>query len=123
MTLYCYIAWGVLYLLGAVFAVVNAPGLVGVLTCLLFFAPPAVLLYQGKGVRVIRNLSAAWLGLTALLLVLNILSVTMTEAAGTVLYYTMAVVSSPMVCGGNWLIALFGWACLLVVSQKLLKKK
>ena len=123
MTLFCYIAWGVLYLLGAVFAVVKEPAFVGVLTCLLFFLPPAILLYQRKGVRLIRGLSIGWLSATAFLLVLNILSVTMTEAAGTALYYIMAVLSSPMVCGGNWLIALFGWACLLVVSQKLLKKK
>ena len=123
MTSLCYIAWGVLYLLGAVFGVVNEPGWLGALACLLFFVPPGILLYQKKSVRLIRDLSLAWLSLTAFLLVLNILSVTMTEMAGTILYYTMVVLTSPMICGGNWLLSMFGFACLLTVSQKILKKK
>ena len=124
MTLYLFIAWGVLYLLGAIFPFIPEPEWLGILTCLLFFIPPAVLLYrEKKAALVIRNLSLAWLGATVFLLVLNILSVTMTEAAGTVLYYTMAVISSPMICGRNWVIALFGWACLLMASLKILKKK
>ena len=123
MTLYCYIAWGILYLLGAIFPFIPEPEWLGVLTSLVFFVPPAVLLYRRESIRLIRNISIGWLSATVFLLVLNILSVTMTELAGTVLYYTMAIFSSPMICGRNWLIALFGWACLLVVSSKILKKK
>ena len=124
MTLYCFIAWGVLYLLGAIFPFIPEPEWLGVLTSLVFFVPPALLLYRDSTTaRLIRILSITWLALTVFLLVLNILSVTMTELAGTVLYYTMAIFSSPMICGRNWLIALFGWACLLVVSSKILKKK
>lgn len=124
MTLYIFIAWGVLYLLGAVFPFIPEPEWLGVLTSLVFFVPPAVLLYrEQKAALVIRNLSITWLAVTVFLLVLNILSVSMTELAGTVLYYTMAIFSSPMICGRNWLLALFGWACLLMVSQKILKKK
>ena len=123
MTLYIFIAWGVLYLLGAVFPFIPEPEWLGVLTSLVFFVPPAVLLYrEQKAALVIRNLSITWLAVTVFLLVLNILSVSMTELAGTVLYYTMAIFSSPMICGRNWLLALFGWACLLMVSQKILKK-
>lgn len=124
MTLYIFIAWGVLYLLGAIFPFIPEPEWLGILTCLLFFVPPALLLYRDNTTaRLIRTLSVSWLAGTVFLLVLNILSVTMTEMAGTVLYYAMAVLSSPMICGRNWLIALFGWACLLVVSSKILKKK
>ena len=122
MTLYCYIAWGVLYLLGAIFPFIPEPEWLGILTCLLFFVPPAVLLYRRESIRLIRNISIGWLSATVFLLVLNILSVTMTELAGTVLYYMMAVISSPMLCGGNWLVSMFCFACLLIVSQKLLKK-
>ena len=123
MTLYYYIAWGILYLLGAIFPFIPEPEWLGVLTSLVFFVPPAVLLYRRESIRLIRNISIGWLSATVFLLVLNILSVTMTEIAGTVLYYAMAIVSSPMICGRSWLLALFGWACLLMVSLKILKKK
>ena len=125
MTLYLSITWGVLYLICAALGVFSVQGWVGLLMCLLFFLPPAALLYRKPSRRTVltlRNLSIAWLGLTVFLLVLNILSVTMSEQAGTVLYYTMAVFTAPMLCGGNWLLAIFLWACLLVVSQKILKK-
>ena len=124
MTLYIFIAWGVLYLLGAVFPFIPEPEWLGVLTSLVFFIPPALLLYRDRTTaRLIRIFSITWLAVTVFLLVLNILSVSMTEMAGTALYYALAVLSSPMICGRNWLIALFGWACLLVVSSKILKKK
>ena len=123
MTLYLFVAWGVLYLLGAIFPFIPEPEWLGVLTSLVFFVPPAVLLYRDRTTaRLIRILSITWLAVTVFLLVLNILSVTMTELAGTVLYYIMAIFSSPMICGRNWLVSMFCFACLLIVSQKLLKK-
>ena len=88
------------------------------------FLPPAVLLYRAKqeGDRhtrlLIRNLSAASLGLTLLLLVANFLGAFGSEFLGTALYYALVVVSSPMVCSGYWALSLFCWACLLVASVK-----
>ena len=125
MNLYLYIAWGVLYLVCAALGVFPVQGWVGTLMCLVFFAPPAILLYRApnrKTVQQVRNLSIAWLALTVFLLILNILSVSMSEQAGTILYYMMVVLTAPMICGGNWLLAIFLWACLLVVSRNILKK-
>ena len=123
---YLYALWGAFYLLCAALGVFSVPDWVGIIAGLLFFVPPAVILYRarrdGKGARLIRNLSIAWLAVTLVLLVLNILSVTMSELAGTVLYYLLAVLSAPMVCGVYWVTSLFLWACLLVVSLRILKK-
>ena len=92
------------------------------------FVPPAVIIYDAAKagdratLALIRNLSAASLGGTALLLVLNFLSVTGSEALGNFLHGVLVVVSSPMICSGSWGLSLFLWACLLLVSMRLLKK-
>ncbi len=123
-----YIIWAALYVACAGLGVFNAPDWLGVLGCIGFFVPPAVILWQAgqkkdrKNLLTVRNLALAWLGVTLVLLILNILSVAMTEIAGTVLYYLMVVLCSPMVCGQIWIISLFLWACLLMASLKLLKK-
>lgn len=119
-----YALWGGLYLLCAALGLFAVPPAVGILFCLLFFVPPAILLYQArdaKCVRLVRNLAVGWLAVTVVLLILNILSVMMTALTGTVLYYMLVVLTAPMVCGQYWLIALFCWACLLVVSLQRLK--
>ena len=94
---------------------------------LVFFLPPAVLLYRAKSagdtdtVLLVRNLSALSLTVTLAALMLNFLSAFWPEFWGNVLYGVLVVVSSPMVCSGYWALSLFGWACLLMVSLKLLK--
>jgi len=96
---------------------------------LVFFLPPAMLLYfAGKQrdvvtITIVRNLALASLGLTLGLILLNFLSLMAPEALGNVLYAMLVVVSSPMVCGGAWVLSLFLWACLLMGSLTLLKKK
>ena len=93
------------------------------------FVPPAVLTFDAarkhdrRTLALIRNLSAASLGATALLLMLNFLSVLGSEALGNFLHSVLVVVSSPMVCGGNWLLSLFLWACLLVAGGDILRKR
>ena len=95
----------------------------------LFFLPPAMLLYwAGKDrdlavIRLVRNLSLLSLGLTLLLLVVNFMTVFQAEALGTVLYYILVVVSSPMICSGNWALSMFLWAVLLMDSLRELKKQ
>ena len=95
---------------------------------LVFFLPPALLLHQaGKQqdadtLKLIRNLSALSLGLTLVLLVLNLLTVMQSEFLGSVLHYIQVIVSSPMICSGHWAMSLFLWACLLMVSGKQLKR-
>lgn len=88
----------------------------------IFFAPGAILLYRGiqegdwKTVCRIRLIAALSLGLTTLLLFLNVLSVLLPEWLGTVLYVLLGLVSAPMFCIQYWALSLFLWACLLMVT-------
>ena len=125
--------WGGLFILCAALGFIPEPA--GVLRVLLtalalgFFVPPAALLYRaGKEkdihtLKLVRNLSALSLGLTLALLVGNFLSALGSELLGTVLYYMLVIVSSPMICSGHWAMCLFLWACLLMVSLRELRKK
>ena len=94
-----------------------------------FFLPPFWLLRQARqqgdvsAAALVRNLSALSLGLTVLLLVMNLMSVGFGETAGNILYYVLVIVSSPMICSGVWAISLFLWACLLLTAGKLCRKK
>ena len=96
---------------------------------LAFFLPPAVLVYRSNNsgdrhtLALIRNLSLASLGLTLLSLVLNVVCAMGSELLGNTLHGVLVIVSSPMVCSGYWALSLFLWACLLMVTLKLLRKK
>ena len=127
-----YALWGCLFILCAGLGFIPEPeGSVQILLTilsLLLFLPPALLLQQsGKRgnlhtVKLIRNLSALSLGLTLVLLVLNFLTAMRSEFLGSVLYYILVIVSSPMICCGHWAMSLFLWACLLTASWKQLKR-
>ena len=124
--------WGGLFILCAGLGFIPEPEGAGrtLLTGLsvVFFAPGGILLYRGvqkkdrQLVKLIRNLSAASLGLTLVALVANFLSLAAPNAVGDGLYAVLVIVSSPMVCSGYWLLSLFLWACLLVKSADALKK-
>lgn len=129
---YLAIIWAALYIACAGLGFIAAPtgflyGLC-VIFSLLFFVPPVMLLYRGgkakdiKSIRILRNLSILWLAVTMILLILNISSVYFSHSVGTILYYVLIVVTSPMVCSQYWLLPLFLWACLLVVSIQQLKQ-
>lgn len=123
-----YFCWAGLFILTALLGFITEPnGFVKallVLCALAFFVPPAVLLKQGdvQDVRLVRNLSIASLVTTAVMLVLNVMSVLASEAVGTGLYALLVLLSAPMVCSQYWALSLFLWACLLMVSLKMLKK-
>lgn len=91
---------------------------------MLFFLPPAVLLYRARAnadkalCRLLHLLAALSLSATLVVLILNLLSALRSEFLGRLLHYILIIVSSPMICGGNWAMSLFFWACLLVVSRK-----
>lgn len=95
---------------------------------LLFFLPPALLLWQAgqdgdlHTLRLIRNLSALSLGLTLVLLIGNFFTAFSSESLGRILHYVLVIVSSPMIACGHWALSLFLWACLLVGSLRMLKK-
>ena len=129
-----YLIWAGMFLLCAVLGFIPSPEgfLYGLCVALsvLFFLPPAVLLYRAvkekdrNTFRRIRNLSLISLVGTVVLFIGNIVSVSASEAVGDVLYWLLILVSSPMTCARIWVLSLFLWACLLMVSfQQLMKKE
>ena len=125
---YWYLLWASMYVLCLVLGAAGVQGLLPLGVSLLFFAAPGVLLYTAEErsncALLLRNLSAASLGLTALVMVLNVLSVLWPQWLGDALYILLLMVSVPMSCGNAGLLSLFCWACLLMVSlQKTRKKK
>lgn len=125
---YLYIFWIFFYMLNAALGVLGLPGWVGIVACLLFFLPPAILLHRAgkagdrRGVARIRNISLGWLGLAVLMIILNIATVYMSETAGDVLYYAMAVLCAPLVSGEYWVLSLFLFSCLLMSSLRQLRE-
>ena len=127
-----YALWGALYILCGLLGIIREPnGFVMALLVLLavgFFVPGAILLYRGwkehnpGKIRMIRNLSLGWLGLTLVLLVANFLTAGATEVTGDLLYGFLVFLSAPMYCGQFWIMSLFLWACLLMASLSCLKK-
>lgn len=128
-----YILWGAMYLLCAGLGCISKPegALYWVLFALsvLFFLPPAILLYRAvtaeerSTVTVIRNLSLLWLITAMVLVVLNFATVGASAAAGQVLYALLVLVASPMVCSQIWIVPMFLWGCLLTASWQFLRKK
>ena len=126
-----YIAWGALYALCAGLSFIPEPAgaLKGFMTVLSlgFFVPPAVILYRAvqarkqKTVELIRYLSLGSLVLTFVLLLLNFLSFGASAEAGSMVYWLLILVSVPMVSSGAWILSMFLWACLLMVSLKFRK--
>jgi len=123
--------WDGLFVLCAALGFVGQPGtaLQVLMTCLsiAFFLPGALLLHvsRSSGDReiavLVRNFSAASLILTAALLILNFLSALAPTLLGNILHGILVVVSTPMICCGNWALSMFLWACLMIGAIKLLK--
>ena len=127
-----YALWAVLFILCAACGFIPEPAgalqIVCTVLALVFFLPPAILLYTAvsrqdtAAVQLIRNLSALSLGLTAVLLILNFFTAFASEALGRVLHYILTIVSSPMICSGHWAMSLFLWACLLMAALRQLRR-
>ena len=132
-TQYLFAAWAGLFALCAALGFIPAPSasLQALMTLLsvAFFLPGALLLRHSHltGDRdaaiLVRNFSVASLSATAALIIANFLSVFAPELLGNILHAMLVIVSSPMLCSGNWALSLFLWACLMVWSVKLLKAK
>ena len=127
-----YALWGSLFILCAGLGFIQEPEgklqLLLTTVSLLFFIPPALLLWDAEKqqdlhtLKLIRNLSALSLGLTLVLLILNFLMAMGSEFWGQVLHYILVIVSSPMICSGHWAMSLFLWACLLTASFKQIRR-
>ncbi len=127
-----YTVWAGFFILCAGLGFIPEPG--GFLKfCLVglsigFFIPPACLLkYSRKrgdllNIRIVRNLAFASLGLTVLLILANFMTVLAPEWVGNMLYILLTIVSAPMICSQYWVLSLFGWACLMIWANSMLKK-
>lgn len=117
--------WGVLFAVTAALGFLPQQSGLTLMVSLLFFLPPALLLWkkERETTLLIRNLSAMSLGLTLVTLILNFILAVSSEKLGNVLHSILTVVSAPMICSGYWVLSLFLWACLLMVSLKNLHKK
>lgn len=125
--------WGGLFILCAGLGFIPEPE--GLLKFLLiamsiaFFIPPAMLLRNADRkqdtvtIRLIRDLSIWSLVLTMVILIANFMSLMAPEAVGNILYVILVIVSTPMFCSQYWVLGLFLWACVLMCSLSLLKKK
>ncbi len=120
-----YILWGVLYCLCVGLSFTTAEGLGKTMLSALgiaFFGPPFYLLWQArkeedrKTELVLRLISAIVLVLALLLLILNFLSVNFTAEAGLALYVLLVMFVPPMGCIQAWILCLFLWACLLMLT-------
>lgn len=128
-----YAVWGCLYILCVGLGTVdNAQGIGKVLlmlTAVIFFIPPAIILYDGlrekrrKTLVRVRIISIVSLSLTMVVLIANVMSIAASEAVGNFLHELLILVSAPMICSQYWVLSLFLWACLLMVSLKKFPKK
>ena len=118
-----YAVWLVLYGLCAALGHISQPAgaqaAAMLILSLLFFVPGILLLVDAlragdrKGLALLRWICGASLGLTLVMLVVNILSALNSTTAGIVLHEILIFVSVPMVCSQHWLLSLFLWALLL----------
>ena len=125
-TKHLYYIWAAMFALCAVLGFVrdtrDASGWGYTAVSLAFFLPPAALLYRARKegdtrtIRILRCLSAASLGVTLLVLIVNVLSVRWGQAAGEILHSILTIVSTPMVASGYWALSLFLWAALWLAA-------
>ena len=121
-----YIIWSVLYCACVGFSFVKDPtaGEKAFLMALslAFFIPPFYLVFRArkeksrKTLLALRLVSILVLVLSLILLVLNFLSVYFSAKTGLVLYVLLVMFSVPMVCIQYWVLGLFLWASLLMVT-------
>ena len=125
---FLYALWGALFILCALLGFIPEPAgaLRVLLTALsiLFFLPPALLIWKARqeknraALSLVRSLSIASLSLSAGLIIAKFLTAFRSELLGDILHGMLVVVSSPMICSGHWAMSLFFWACLLIASLK-----
>ena len=128
-----WLSWLYMFILCAVLGFIPSPtGFFKVLLALVaagFFIPGFVLLVKAdhrddlKCIRTVRNIAIGALCLATVLIMLNFLSATMSALWGYAFYVMLVVLASPLVCGQYWVLALFGWACLMVYAISLLRRR
>lgn len=71
---------------------------------------------NSKHKLIVRNLCIASIGLTTVLMALNVMSAGWPENVGNALHAALVIVSAPMICGQNYALSLFMWGILLMAS-------
>ena len=130
---YLFALWGGLFAICAALGFIPAPGtalkILLTLLSVAFFIPGALLLHLSAKsgdrelAKLVRNLAAASLAFTLILIVANFFSALGGETLGNILYSVLVIVSAPMVCSGYWALSLFLWACLMVGAIQILRQK
>lgn len=114
-----YALWAVLFIICTCLGFVNGAAGFGkallTLSSLIFFIPGALLLHWGQRKQV-RIICLCSLGATLVLLVANFFSVLASEAVGNALHTILVILSTPMFCSQYWVLSMFLWACLLMVT-------
>lgn len=110
-----YIAWGLLWLTCLGLGLLSLPVWLSAALGLLFFLPPFLLLRLGEHRRM-RKIALLSLGLSAVLIPANILSVFSGAAWGTLFHLLLMLVSVPMFLIPWWFLSLFLWACLFFAA-------
>ena len=124
-----FILWAVMYALCAGFGFVPEPEAAAKVCCillsLLFFVPPAAIVYLGwkeqdrEAIRLVRNLALGSLSMTLAVLAANFATLAASTWVGDLLY----IVSAPMVCSQVWILSLLLWGALMWTCIHLLGKK
>lgn len=130
-----YLSWLYLYILCAALGFIPDPrnplvAALLTLCALAFFAPPALLLYQGihkgdrKPLKAVALFSGCSLVLTLLLFIANTLTVLAPNniLLGNILNALLILFSAPMKCAPYQVLSIFGWACLLFTTLTNWKK-
>lgn len=121
-----FLLWSGCYIVCLLLSFIPAPAdfvrILFALISLLFFVPGGILLLRGRGrsdrvlLLRLRLISGLSLLLTAVMMLVNLLSITGSEALGKVMYVLLLLVSAPMTISFHWMLSLFLWACLFVAT-------
>lgn len=126
-----YLIWGVLFAFCAALGFIPEPeGFTKAIMVMLsvgFFVPGFMLLHQFTqtrdlaGLKLLRLLCILALSLDTLLVVVNMLSVGLSDSVGVVLHGMLVILGSPMVCSQYWIVVLFLWALLMSLAVSHIK--
>jgi len=121
-----YTFWGVMYAICVGLSFVAATDIYGKVLLntvgILFFLPPGYLLWRAnkegdkKTIRLLRIVSICVLVLAMALICLNFASANWSAQTGLTLYVMLVMFAAPIGCVQSWAMALFLWACVLMVT-------
>ena len=128
-----WLTWYSLYLVCALLGFIPEPTGLWKVICIgmsiVFFIPGGMLIKWANDrdkvatLRQIRNLSLIVLGLSMVLIWLNMASALVDKIWGDIFYILLVLGSSPMICAQSWVLGLFGWSCILMTTLYLLKER